>query len=105
MQPQVTVVGRQHNSEALAPHCNTRFNQSNNACLDDITNYLLLPLLPDLTQEMTTCDARGASPNRHISIPGVAEFMMTTDAKDNYSIHVDMTQQKARDLAEAGGGG
>jgi hypothetical protein len=50
----VTVVGSKHNFEALHLRYNKTFNESGNACLDNIIKYLLLPLYPQLMQEITS---------------------------------------------------
>jgi hypothetical protein len=104
---EVITAGNKHNFVALIPEYNRRFNRRNNAILDDLTTYLLRPIFPDLTQEIITRDGRG-NPERHISIPDDTAddvcFMLTTDEENNFSVHVDMTQENARALAEEGDG-
>jgi hypothetical protein len=104
---EVITVGTKHNFIALTPKYNRRFNRRNNAILDDLTTYLLRPIFPDLKQEIITRDGR-ANPERHISITDgarvVSLFMLTTDEEYNFSVHVDMTQENARLLAEEGEG-
>jgi hypothetical protein len=104
---QVITAGTTHNFIALTPKYNRIFNSRNNAILDDLTTYLLRPIFPDLRQEIITRDGR-ANPERHISITDgarvVSLFMLTTDEEHNFSVHVDMTQENARLLAEEGGG-